>query len=88
MNSGRYLFTITPEAHAVHALAKLGYDSETHGHRTHAFSYVLNNTPVMSSIIAYINSQRQKLFLAERDQQKAVEKPAEKPADKPVEKKD
>ena len=70
MNSGRYLFVISAEAHAVHALAKLGYDSESHGHRTHAISYVLNNTPLVGSVIKHINNERRKLFLAERDQQK------------------
>ena len=31
MNSGRYLFTISADQHAIAVLAKLGHDKETHG---------------------------------------------------------
>lgn len=67
MNSGRYLFTITPEQHASHVLSKLGHDLRTHGHTKHALGHFLKQTYGSSSIISYINAQRRKQFLAERN---------------------
>lgn len=69
MNSGRYLFTITPEEHAKHALDKLGHDVTTIGHYKHALGTFLSNQYGTGALISYINSQRRKQFLAERAQQ-------------------
>eukprot|EP00345_Euplotes_harpa_P012364 CAMPEP_0168334862 /NCGR_PEP_ID=MMETSP0213-20121227/10551_1 /TAXON_ID=151035 /ORGANISM="Euplotes harpa, Strain FSP1.4" /LENGTH=151 /DNA_ID=CAMNT_0008339649 /DNA_START=23 /DNA_END=476 /DNA_ORIENTATION=+ len=71
MNSGRYLFTITPEQHAKHVLSKLGIDTVTEGHPVHAFRKFLVTKP--STVIDYINYKRKLQFLAERDAQQKAE---------------
>ncbi|CAI2374829.1 unnamed protein product [Moneuplotes crassus] len=68
MNSGRYMFTITPDQHARGVLDKLGYDTETCGHYIHAIHQYYLERPIEGAIITYINNQRRKKFLQERDQ--------------------
>eukprot|EP00345_Euplotes_harpa_P006846 CAMPEP_0168328960 /NCGR_PEP_ID=MMETSP0213-20121227/6823_1 /TAXON_ID=151035 /ORGANISM="Euplotes harpa, Strain FSP1.4" /LENGTH=341 /DNA_ID=CAMNT_0008332193 /DNA_START=99 /DNA_END=1124 /DNA_ORIENTATION=+ len=67
MNSGRFLFTITPEQHAKHVLSKLGFETLTAGHTIHAFGRVVSRMPISRSIVDYIHYKRRQQFIAERD---------------------
>ena len=65
MNSGRYMFSISAEAHALQTINHLGKYHDTYGHWVHASEPFFMGLPFVGLTVNSINSKRRSAWLDE-----------------------
>lgn len=73
MNSGRYLYSVSAEAHGKAAIDKLGWTELTRGPLLHALQPRINSIWPIGKMCDYINAQRRQQWIEEEKVKKEAE---------------